>query len=857
MKIFALFVTFIITICALAQVKPTPAVERMKSIQQRKFLHQQSLVNNISFRNIGPAIMSGRVVDLEVNPDDPTEFYVAYATGGLWHSTNNGQSFTSIFDSEDVLFIGDIAINWQDKTRIIWLGTGEVNSSRSSYAGVGLYKSNNNGKTWEYLGLPESHHIGKIQLHPTNNNIAWVAALGHLYSANKERGLYKTSDGGKTWKQTLAIDENTGVVDIDINPTNPNELYAAAWYRTRRAWNFEEGGKTSGIYKSTDGGETWALITNGSAGFPGGDNVGRIGIAVYPKNPQVVYAIVDNQNRRPDTAQKKVDLKSYELKEFQNVTKEQFLALDENRMDTFFRKNNIPRKYTAKGVKEMIANNELKSTVIWDYLFDEITDKFTTEVIGAEVYKSNDGGKNWKKMNEKGLDLYSSFGYYFGKIYVSPVNENKVVITGISIETSTDGGKSFKSINKANVHSDHHAVWINPKRDSHIFSGNDGGLNITYDDGANWFLANTPSVGQYYAITVDNARPYNVFGGLQDNGTWFGPSTNKENPRWFASGDNPYKQINGGDGMQVQVDTRDNQTVYTGSQFGAYSKVNIATKQRRPIRPGNNLGEPAYRFNWQSPIVISQHLQDVVYFGTNKFHRSMNKADTLPAISIDLTTNPKQGDVPFGTLTTISESPVKFGLLYTGTDDGYIHISRDGGYSWSNITGKLPKGLWVSRVVASAYKEGRVYASLNGYRNDNFQPYLYVSEDFGMNWKSINGNLPLEPINVVREDPKHDSLLYVATDGGLYLSINSGDSYFAWNNGLPKSVPIHDMVIQQRDNELVLGTHGRSLYVAKLDSIQLLMKNINYKNMRQSEAAKMQALLISPQRTPANKPDEN
>ncbi|WP_207496902.1 WD40/YVTN/BNR-like repeat-containing protein [Aridibaculum aurantiacum] len=828
----------------------------MKSIQQRKSLQQNSLVNHISFRNIGPTVMSGRVVDIEVNPSDATEFYVAYATGGLWHSTNNGQSFSPIFDSEDVLFIGDIAVNWQEKNRVIWVGTGEVNSSRSSYAGIGVYKSNNNGKSWEYLGLPESHHIGKIQLHPTDPNTAWVAVLGHLYSPNKERGVYKTTDGGKSWKQTLAIDENTGVVEMDINPANPNELYAATWYRTRRAWNFEEGGKTSGIYKSTDGGNTWNLLTTAGAGFPTGDNVGRIGVAVYPKNPQVVYAIVDNQNRRPDTAQRKADTSRYELKEFHNLTREKFLALEDRKIDSFIRRTSIPRKYTAKGIKELVANNQLKPTAIYDYLYNG--DENSTPVIGAEVYRSNDGGRTWQKMNQKGLDLYSSFGYYFGKIYVSPSNENKVVILGIDLLASTDGGKTFKSIDRENVHADHHALWINPNRDGHMLNGNDGGLNITYDDGKNWSIANTPPVGQYYAINVDNARPYNVFGGLQDNGTWYGPSNHRENARWHVSGDYPFKSIGGGDGMQVQVDTRDNQTVYTGSQFGVYVRQNLRNRQdRRFIRPSNDLGEAAYRFNWQSPILLSPHHQDVLYFGTNRFHRSMNKGDTLPAISPDLTTSPQQGDVPYGTLTTISESPLKFGLIYTGTDDGNIHVSRDGGYNWTLISGKLPKGLWVSRVVASAYKEGRVYASLNGYRNDNFMPYLFVSDDYGTNWRSIAANLPFEPINVVKEDTRHDSLLYVGTDGGLYVTADAGRSYFAWTNGLPKSVPIHDLVIQQRENELVLGTHGRSLYIAKLDSVQLLMTNATYRKQKEAEVGKGQAVITPINKVPARKSKSN
>jgi photosystem II stability/assembly factor-like uncharacterized protein len=801
-----------------AQVKPTPAAERLKGLEQRKLLEKNSTVNKVAFRNIGPSVMSGRVVDIEVNNDDPTEFYVAYATGGLWYTTNNGQSFIPVFDSADVITIGDIAVNW--KTRTIWVGTGEVNSSRSSYSGIGVFKSTNNGKTWEYLGLPESHHIGKIQLHPTDNNTAWVAALGHLYSPNKERGVYKTTDGGKTWKHTLAVDENTGAVEMEINPLNPNELYAAMWYRTRTSSNLEESGKTSGLYKSVDGGETWQLLSAAGSGLPTGNVVGRMGIAVYPKEPNIVYVIVDNQASKPDTAKR--DTAKYIYKDFMDINLMQFQELNESKLDTFLRDNGLSRRYTAKMVKEMVASGKLKPSVLYDYF--NVNTGFEGSPVGAEVYRSDDAGKSWKKVNTKPLSLYSTYGYYFGKIYVSPVNADKVIIVGVPLQMSVDGGKTFKDIDDENVHSDHHAAWINPKRDSHILNGNDGGLNITYDNGAHWFKANMPPVGQYYGIAVDMARPYNVYGGLQDNGTWYGPSTNKETLNWHSNGDYPFKAINGGDGMQVQVDWRDNKTVYTGSQFGAYSRVTVGVRERKSIRPFRELGEEAYRFNWQTPILLSRHNQDVIYYGSNKFHRSLNRGDSMVVISSDLSTNPKQGDVPFGTLTTISESPTRFGLLYVGTDDGNIHISRDGGYSWTPITQNLPKGLYVSRVTASAFKEGRVYASLNGYRNDNFQPYLYVSEDYGATWRQIGKDLPAEPINVITEDIKYDSILYVGTDGGLYVTLNRGNNFMMWNNGLPKSVPVHDIVVHPRDNEIILGTHGRSLYIAKLEGIQRLMR---------------------------------
>ena len=847
--------------CTYAQVPATSPEERMKKVQQRKELEKRSVLNDITFRNIGPVTMSGRVSDIEANPKDPTEFYVAYSSGGLWYTKNNGLSFKPVFDSEDIITIGDIAVRWgqgsgittKDSTNTIWIGTGEVNSSRSSYAGIGVYKSEDGGKTWQYLGLPDSHHIGKIQLHPTKDNVAWVAVLGHLYSPNKERGVYKTTDGGKTWKKTLYVDDNTGAVEMDINPKNPDELYAAMWYKTRSAWNFVEAGKTSGIYKSTDGGDTWKLISAEGSGFPADDKVGRIGLCVYPINPQIVYAIVDNQKPKPDTARR--DSTTYRVVDLKDLTKETFAQLDDKRLDTLLSRNRLYPKYNAKMLKGWVANNKYKPTVLYDYL--NVSTGFEATPVGCEIYRSDNGGQSWKKVNTRDINMFFTYGYYFAKIYVSPYNENKVYILGLNAMESTDGGKTFRNIDKNNVHADHHALWINPERDSHLINGNDGGVNITYDDGDVWFKANTPAVGQFYAITTDNARPYNVYGGLQDNGVWYVSSQAGRNP--FAGSGlgltvGGEANIGGGDGMQVQVDTRDNTTAYYGSQFGNYSRTNRVTREgTRRITPRHELGEFPFRFNWQSPILLSSFNQDIVYFGSNHFHRSMNKGDTMITMTADLTNGKREGDVPYGTLTTISESPLRFGLVYVGTDDGNLHVTKDAGYSWEQLNQSsptlinkkekksqtampdqqvpaskpaLPAGriqtnnLWISRVLASQHKEGRVYLTLNGYRFDNFLPHVYVSDDYGKTWIQLGKDLPNEPVNVIREDPKNDSILYVGTDGGLYVSFDKGKSFMMWNKGLPRSVPIHDIAIQQRENEIVLGTHGRSIYIAKLDEVQ-------------------------------------
>jgi photosystem II stability/assembly factor-like uncharacterized protein len=744
-----------------------------KAMASKKQLEEQSLFKEVVFESVGPTIMSGRVVDLDVNPNNPIEFYVAYASGGLWYTKNNGTSFEPVMDTATTLNCGSLSVDWTTGT--LWVGTGEVNSSRSSYSGIGILKSTDKGKTWENIGLTDSHHISKIIVNPKNLNEIIVSVIGHLYTKNNERGVFKTTDGGKTWKQTLFISDDVGVIDMAVASDDFNVLYATSWQRDRKAFNFNGNGIGSGIYKSIDAGTTWQLISTKVSGFPNDEFVGRIGITAF--NKDIIYAVMDNQKKKPSE---------------------------------------------KKAEKPKDANAALVET----------------DVIGAEIYKSIDGGKTWKKANDNYINnFYNSYGYYFGDITVDKKNQDRIYVTGVPLLFSDNGGKTFTSIDGDNVHSDHHVVWINPNNPEHIINGNDGGINITYDNGKHWILCNSNPVGQFYAINVDEQEPYNIYGGLQDNGVWVGPNDYKYSAGWYQEGKYPYQRLIGGDGMQIQIDKRNPNIVFTGYQYGNYFKVDRTKDKDVAITPKPLKEEKPFRFNWQTPILLSSYNQDILYLGSNFLHRSMNQGETWTAISPDLTQGKKEGNVAFGTITTISESPFQFGLLYVGTDDGLLNVTKDGGATWNKITANLPQDLWVSRVVASAYKKERVYAALNGYRNDDFTTYIYVSNDFGQTWQSIANNLPSSPVNVIIEDSVNEDILYVGTDNGLYISLDRGATWDDFSAGIP-TVAVHDLVIQKKAKDLIVGTHGRSIYKVNLEQIQQLKKEVLAKDLYVFEVKK-------------------
>jgi len=814
----SIFLFFILSV-SIAQPVATTAAELQAALVQKENLTKNSLVKNISFINIGPTVMSGRVVDIDANPNNPSEFYVAYASGGLWYTNNNGTSFTPIMENAPTQNLGDIAVDW--KNGILWAGTGENNSSRSSYAGIGILKSIDKGATWQNMGLEDAHHFGRILINPNNADEVVVAVVGHLYSSNEMRGIYKTEDGGKTWQKTLFVDKESGIIDLEADPNDFNIQYASSWQRDRKAWHFEGSGEGSAIFKSTDAGNTWAKISAEGNGFTTGKGVGRIGLAVYDAN--TVYALLDNQDLRPADKKSKAD-GILTKDDFKTMTVVQFMALENSTLNRFLRENNFQEKYRAENVKQMVSGGTVQPVDLAKYLEDANTMLFDTPVIGAEIYKTTDGGKTWKKTHDDYLDdIYYSYGYYFGEIRVQRNNPEAIYIFGVPILKSKDGGKTFASMDADNVHVDHHALWLNPKNPKHLINGNDGGVNITFDDGENWLKCNSTPVMQVYALQVDNQKPYNVYAGAQDNGVWVGSNDYKQSVEWQNSGDYPYKALMGGDGMQIEVDSRNPKLVYTGFQFGNYFRIDRAADKTTFIQPKHVLGESPYRFNWQTPILLSSHNQDILYYGGNKLMRSLNQGEDYVAISPDLTKGGKKGNVAYGTITTISESPFQFGLLYTGSDDGLVHISQNSGGSWENISTTFPQDLWVSRVIASQHKKERVYVTLNGYRWDDFAPYVYKSDDFGKTWTSIRANLLLSPVNVIREDPVNEDILYLGTDDAAYVSFDRGESWERFSSNLP-NVAVHDIRIQAEAKDLVLGTHGRSIYKTNIGMLQEMTK---------------------------------
>ena len=697
-------------------------------------------LKNLEFREIGPATMGGRIDDFAVVESNPNIVFVGVASGGVWKTTNNGTTWEPVFDKEGVSTIGDIAIAPSDPS-VVWVGTGEPNNRQSSSWGDGAYKSLDAGKTWQKMGLAATHHIGRIVIHPKNPEVIYVAALGHLWGRNEERGVYKTRDGGKTWAQVLKINEDTGVSDIAMDPESPDTLYAAAYERRRTPYGFNGGGADGAIYKTTDGGATWKKLTKGLPYENGGDT-GRIGLDVYRKDPNIVYALVQHEK--------------------------------------------------------------------------------------GGIFRTEDKGETWKKMSDT-----NPRPSYYSQVRVDPNNDLRIWVLGASMYYSEDGGKTFSTQRVKSIHGDFHAMWIDPKDSNHIITGSDGGIHWSYDNGKTWDFINTIAIGQFYELGLDNQKPYNICGGLQDNGSWCGPS-NSLSRDGITNED--WQVIHGGDGFYAAIDNTEPWIVYTESQDGYIDRRDLRTGQQRSIRPEAKPGEPHFRFQWNSPVAVSVHDHNTVYYAGNYLFKSTDRGDTWTKLGGDLTTGVDRnklqifGKTPdkntlsrhdgvqeYPTITTLSESPLTPNVLWAGTDDGNLQVTRDAGKTWKNVASRapgVPKGTYVSRVVASKYAEGTAFASFDGHRSDDYSVYIFLTTDYGENWKAIRSGIPdsAGSVHVVREHPRNQNLLFAGTEFGLWVSWDRGANWTAFKNNFP-TVPVDDIEIQARENDLVLATHGRSIWI--------------------------------------------
>lgn len=788
------------------------AADRDRALALRERKEADSNFAGVKWRCIGPEVESGRVIDLErlANGD----LLVAYATGGLWITRDKGLSFAPIFDDKGAFGIGAIAATPDGKT--IWVGTGEANSQRTSYAGDGLYKSADGGKTFARVGLTESHHIGDVIIDPKNSDVVYVAALGPLYSQGGERGVYKTTDGGRSWRRILNVDEATGAIDLALDPNKPGRILASMWDRDRRAWNFRESGVGSAVYRSENGGASWVKTT----GLPVGDAAGRTGIARSASHPEIAYAFVDDQSddERWREFDEKVPGGQLTRARLLRLPEDGPAKLDDKVLDTFL-KRYPDTKLTVAEAKKLTAT-DLEKRIAAAY-----PDAFRGSERGARVFRTADGGRTWTPTG----DLGQFGGYYWGKVFVSPTNPDDVMVTGLPLLRSKDGGKTWTSIAE-DAHVDHHAVVWEPSLGPDAFwIGNDGGLYLSADGGKTVRHFNSLPVGQATTLAVDDAKPYNVYLGFQDNGTQVGPSTH-------VPGRNvdEWKSIFGGDGSAIAIDPRkDRNQIYVAYQFGEHffmdrDKLRGAPdygpgKPDAPMRritPATPKGEKTNRFNWISPIVIDPFVPDILYIGSQRLHRSFDQGRTWKTISPDLTRDlpqsqvPGGGDVPFSTLKDVSASPLVFGLIYCGADDGRVTMTPDGGATWRDIPTPTPEK-WVSRIVASRHEADVVYCAQSGYRDDDWRAYLYRSTDRGRTWTSISGDLPDETINVIREDPVDPKTLYVGTDMGVWASRDSGATWFALAGGMP-NLPVHDLAVQTREDELVIATHARSAWVLPL-----------------------------------------
>ena len=767
------------------------------------------LLKPFVWRSIGPATMGGRLDDIAVVEKTPSTIYLGYATGGVWKTENNGTTWTPIFDDQPFTSIGDIEVS-PSNPNIIYVGTGEPNNRQSSSFGGGVYRSDDGGKSFKHVGLKDTQSIGRMVIHPTDPNVVYVAAVGHLFGPNPERGLFKTTDGGRTWVNTKFIDNDTGFIDVVMHPTKPNTLFAASYQRRRQPWGFNGGGAGSAIWRTDDAGKTWTKLTGN--GLPGDPIIGRIGLNISRSKPDVVYAQIEVGASGGTGAG----------------------IADDGSI--------IPPGrggFGGGGRGGEESGPDPKKAGVW---------------------RSVNGGRDWEfRSNNNNRPMY------YSKIRVDPSNENIVYTTGASAYKSVDGGKTFEVMG-GQSHGDHHAMWINPRDGRHILIGNDGGLDVSYDQGATWEEIANMATGQFYAISADMRKPYYVCGGLQDNGSWCGPSAVRGtagilNSDWY--------RVGGGDGFYTANDPSDYTIAYSESQDGNTNRYDLKTGETTSIRPrgaipaeqrqqmqalagrgggagggrggfspDGNIVPPVapgtnFRFFWSTPFILSPHNPKVIYLGGDRLFRSTNRGDTWTA-SADLTKNIGRNDRPimgvagsapmaskhdgaasYSNITTISESPLVPGIVWVGTNDGNVQVSRDHGATFKDVTAAIkgvPNETHVSRVEAGHFDAGTAYVSFDGHRTNDHMPYMFKTTDFGATWTPLAANLPTGNVNVIREDPKNPSLLYLGTEYAFYISLNGGAEWKEFMTGLPR-VRIDDVMVHPRDNDLILGTHGRSIWI--------------------------------------------
>jgi len=726
-----IFLSSLMPASALAQSNP-PNNGNAKVVDSKIF-------ERLEWRSIGPANMGGRTADVEGVPGNPNLVYAGTASGGVFKTTNGGTTWTPIFERQNTISVGDIALE-PNNPDVIWVGTGESNVRNSVSFGDGVYKSNDGGKTWQHMGLKDTMYISRIIVHPSNPDTVYVAALGHAFGANEARGVFMTTDGGKSWQKTLYIDPEHGASDIDIDPSNPNILYAAMWSFERKPWTFRSGDEKGGLFKSIDGGRTWQKLTKG---LP--KQMGRIGVRVAPSNPEVVYAI--------------------------------------------------------------------------------------TEAKEGTLYRSDDRGESFKLMTKQASIV--SRGFYYTRVRVDPTNENRVYAVASTLFVSIDGGKTFRPIS-GRTHVDFHAFWIDPKDPNRMWQGQDGGIAVSYDRGDHWEYVNNIPIGQFYQVAADNRQPfYYLHGGLQDNGGWTGPSRTRE-PAGILNDD--WRMVNFGDGFFVLNHADDPDLYLSESQGGDVVRTNLRTREQQSVSPqpgddGGAAGDKKYRFNWNSPIIQSPHDKNTVWFGGNVVFKSTDFGKTWQQISQDLTTNNPErlkdsggpvaientGAEYYCTIISLAESPLQAGVIWAGTDDGNLQLTTDGGKTWTNLVNNVKgvaTGSPVSHVEPSRTGVGVAYLAFERHMFDDFRPYVFKTTDSGKSWTNITGNLPEKAyVQVVREDPKNPALLYAGTELGLFVSYTGGNTWIPLNLKNLPTVSVHDILVHPRENDLILATHGRSLWV--------------------------------------------